>query len=166
MILSVLLLIAASCGTVQRGSVPANGNRGSERIDNTPAAISVSGMNRVIQQLHGAHNEWQGTPYRLGGNGMNGIDCSAFTQIVFRDFFSQNIPRNTREQLQVGNGVRKSSIRPGDLIFFRTGRSVLHVGIAMDDGNFLHASVSNGVMISNLSESYWAGRYLGARRLL
>ena len=97
---------------------------------------------------------------------MNGIDCSAFTQIVYRDFFGEDLPRNTRKQLGEGSGVRRSSIRPGDLIFFRTSRNVLHVGIAMEGGDFLHASVSNGVMISNLSEPYWAGKYLGTRRVL
>jgi len=123
-------------------------------------------MERVMQQLHSAHSEWQGTPYRLGGTGMNGIDCSAFIQVVYSDFFGTSLPRNTRQQLGEGEGVRRNRIRPGDLIFFRTGRRTLHVGIAMQNGEFLHASVSGGVMISNLSESYWAGRFLGVRRVL
>lgn len=160
-ILSVIIL--SGCGAVPRDSAPRNVDRSSSH---SPAAVSVSSFDRVVNQLHSAHREWEGTPYRLGGTGINGIDCSAFTQIVYRDFFGEDLPRNTREQLQEGSGVRRASIRPGDLIFFRTSRNVLHVGIAMEDGNFLHASVSNGVMISNLSESYWAGRYIGTRRVL
>lgn len=113
-----------------------------------------------------AHQEWQGTPYLLGGEGIGGVDCSSFIQIVFKEYFGKNIPRHTRDQLQEGTGVRRNFIRPGDLIFFRTGRGVLHVGIAMEEGDFLHASVSSGVMISNLSQRYWATRYLGARRLM
>lgn len=131
-----------------------------------PVAASVSTFDRVVDQLHSAHNEWEGTPYRLGGSGINGIDCSAFTQTVFRDFFGEELPRHTSDQLQVGEGVRRNSIRPGDLIFFRTGRGVLHVGVAMENGDFLHASVSKGVMISNLSDAYWAGKYIGTRRVL
>ncbi len=160
--------LLAACGTLPRGSAPAHGG-GPERVTNDtnpPIAASVSGYESVVQTLHGAHSEWEGTPYVLGGSSMNGIDCSAFTQIVFRDYFGKQLPRNTREQLQEGSGVRRNGIRPGDLVFFRTSRGVLHVGIVIESGNFLHASVSNGVMISSLSENYWAGRYLGARRIL
>lgn len=156
-----IAFLFASCGTVERGAGPVN-----RPAPEKPAAASVSGYNTVVNQLWGAHSEWKGTPYVLGGNGMNGIDCSALTQIVFRDFFGEELPRNTRNQLQEGSGVRRDFIRPGDLIFFRTGRGVLHVGIAMEDGDFLHASTSSGVMISNLGERYWATRYIGARRIL
>ncbi len=127
---------------------------------------SEEAMMNVQQILFSAHNRWEGTPYLLGGSSTRGVDCSAFTQIVYRDFFGLNLPRHTRDQLQEGSGIRRNQIRPGDLIFFRTGTGILHVGIAMDNGDFLHASVSSGVMISNLSENYWASRYLGARRML
>lgn len=158
------LIVLSGCGALPRGSAPAPGE-GSSSTRPT-SSMSVSSFDRVVDQLHSAHREWEGTPYRLGGTGINGIDCSAFTQVVYRDFFGEDLPRNTREQLGTGSGVRRESIRPGDLIFFRTSRNVLHVGIAMQDGDFLHASVSSGVMISNLSEPYWAGRYIGTRRVL
>jgi len=158
-----VLFMLTGCGVVPRDSGPQSQSPGAGSL---PTAASVSSFDRVVNQLHSAHREWEGTPYRLGGTGINGIDCSAFTQVVYRDFFGEDLPRNTREQLSEGSGVRRESIRPGDLIFFRTSRNVLHVGIAMEDGDFLHASVSNGVMISNLSEAYWAGRYLGTRRVL
>ncbi|MFO7798695.1 NlpC/P60 family protein [Rhodohalobacter sp.] len=159
----IFLFLLTGCGVVPRDSAPRSNPSGS---GNTPMAASVSSFDRVVNKLHIAHREWEGTPYRLGGNGLNGIDCSAFTQVVYRDFLGEDLPRNTREQLGEGSGVRRGSIRPGDLIFFRTSRNVLHVGIAMEEGDFLHASVSSGVMISNLSEPYWAGKYLGTRRVL
>ncbi len=158
--LTCILLIG--CGVVPRDEA----RPGSEAAESAPVAASVSSFDRVVEQLHSAHREWEGTPYQLGGTGISGIDCSAFTQVVYRDFFGENLPRSTGEQLQEGEGVRRNQIRPGDLIFFRTSRGVLHVGIAMDDGDFLHASVSSGVMISNIGEPYWAGRYLGTRRIL
>jgi hypothetical protein len=120
----------------------------------------------VQDKLFSAHHHWRGTPYVLGGSSTRGVDCSAFTQIVYRDFFGLNLPRHTRDQLREGSGIRRNHIRPGDLIFFRTGKNTLHVGIAMQDGDFLHASVSSGVMISNVGEKYWASRYLGARRIM
>lgn len=135
-----------------------------------PVAMDVSSkvenLTSIEKQLQNAFQQWEGTPYRYGGENSNGIDCSAFTQQVYRDFFGTDIPRSTRSQLQEGKGIRRRSIKMGDLIFFKTGRRALHVGISMGNDEFLHASVSSGVMISSISEHYWATRYLGARRVL
>ena len=162
-ILFVLSLTVSACGVAREAAVP---SAGSGKAPVMAAVTGTSEMSSVQERLFSAHSQWEGTPYVLGGKGPGGVDCSSFTQIVFDDFFDISLPRNTREQLQRGEGVRRRAIRPGDLIFFRTGRSTLHVGIAMERGDFLHASVSRGVMISNLSEPYWAGRYLGARRVV
>ena len=163
--LSILLMVIfiTSCGVSRESSQPQRSS------PDGPALITATPENErrsVQQQLNSAHQDWKGTPYILGGSGRNGVDCSSFTQIVYRDYFGLNLPRHTSRQLQEGTGVRRSHIRPGDLIFFRTARGVLHVGIAMQDGDFLHASVSSGVMISNIRENYWAGIYIGARRIL
>jgi len=135
-----------------------------------PMAMDISpafeNITSIEKQLENAHLQWKGTPYRYGGETRKGIDCSAFTQQVFRDFFGKKLPRHTRTQLQTGISVRRRSIKTGDLIFFRTGRQSLHVGISLGNGDFLHASVSSGVMVSNMGEKYWAARFLGARRVL
>ena len=181
MVLSgVLFFYLTGCGISKRATVQERQEKVSTEQENAefkteseqlvPMAMDVSSriehLTSIQKQLQNAHHEWQGTPYRYGGEGSNGIDCSAFTQQVFRDFFNKDLPRNTRSQLQEGEGVRRRSIKTGDLIFFKTGRRALHVGISMGNGEFLHASVSSGVMISNLKEQYWAARYLGARRVL
>lgn len=176
----VLFFYLTGCGISKRATVQERQEKVSTEQENAefkteseqlvPMAMDVSSriehLTSIQKQLQNAHHEWQGTPYRYGGEGSNGIDCSAFTQQVFRDFFNKDLPRNTRSQLQEGEGVRRRSIKTGDLIFFKTGRRALHVGISMGNGEFLHASVSSGVMISNLKEQYWAARYLGARRVL
>lgn len=172
-LLGVLFFYVTGCGMANRATIP------DEPVQNEPkeesqsssplimdVSPSVEDVTDVRQQLQNAHQQWQGTPYRYGGENSNGIDCSAFTQRVFRDFFNTDLPRNTRSQLTEGAGVRRRSIQTGDLIFFKTGRKSLHVGISMGNGNFLHASQSSGVMVSNLGEQYWAVRYLGARRVL
>jgi cell wall-associated NlpC family hydrolase len=147
------VLFLASCGVATR-----------EASHQQPA--QTDRHDSVLESLNRAHEEWKGTPYILGGTGIGGVDCSSFTQIVFRDYFGKTLPRNTRQQLQEGSSVRRNHIQPGDLVFFRTGRDLLHVGIAMEDGKFLHASVSSGVMISRLDQRYWSSRYLTTRRLL
>lgn len=163
--LKILLFVifVTSCGVSRESSQP------QRSTPDRPALMTATPENEgrsVLQQLNSAHREWKGTPYILGGSGRNGVDCSSFTQIVYRDFFGLDLPRHTSRQLQEGTGVRRSHIQPGDLIFFRTARGVLHVGIAMENGDFLHASVSSGVMISNISQNYWASIYIGARRIL
>lgn len=113
-----------------------------------------------------AYRDWKGTPYVLGGASKNGVDCSQLVNLIFDNYFGIDLPANTRSQLNVGTGVRRLSLRTGDLVFFRTGRRTLHVGIMVNSREFLHASTSSGVMISELESSYWANRYLAARRVL
>ncbi|WP_340106499.1 C40 family peptidase [Rhodohalobacter sp. 8-1] len=153
-LLFALFLILSSCGVVNEQRVPQQATR------------TAAQESHVLDALNQAHNNWRGTPYVLGGAGMGGVDCSSFTQIVFKDYFGIELPRNTRQQLQEGTSVRRNYTRPGDLVFFKTGRNMLHVGIIMKGDRFLHASVSSGVMISNIGQRYWATKYLGTRRIL
>lgn len=108
----------------------------------------------------------RGTPYRNGGSDPNGFDCSGFTQWVFARV-GLRLPRETREQFQVGSPVRKGHQQPGDLIFFTTvARGASHVGIALGDDTFVHAPSSTGVVrIESLDLPYWSKRIVGVRRL-
>lgn len=107
-----------------------------------------------------------GARYRFGGNSREALDCSSFTQQVFRD---QNIglPRTAREQFLTGNEVSGGDLlRKGDLVFFRTYASFpSHVGIYLGNRKMIHAS-SRGkrVVISSMDTPYYMSRYIGARR--
>lgn len=116
---------------------------------------------RLLNQFQ----KWEGAPYRLGGSNRNGIDCSAFVQIVMDDALGITLPRTTREQLKFGQKVRPASARLGDLVFFRTGRTTYHVGIILRRDFFMHASTSRGVTIDRLGESYWQERIIQIRRV-
>ena len=107
-----------------------------------------------------------GTPYRLGGTTPTAFDCSGFTQYTFNKE-GLSIPRTTGQQMATGTPVSKSNLEVGDLVFFNTsGRGVSHVGIYSGSNNFIHASVSKGVMVSSLDDPYyWKSRYIGARRV-
>jgi cell wall-associated NlpC family hydrolase len=108
-----------------------------------------------------------GTPYRLGGIDGNGLDCSAYTYLVFRNTFNLDLPRSTAEQYRVGRRVGRTEVQFGDLIFFNTtGVNPSHVGIYIGDDLFAHASVSNGVTISSLESTYYRKRMTGIRRIL
>lgn len=111
------------------------------------------------------YSEWKGVPYRNGGTTKKGVDCSSFIQQTFSDQFSINLPRDTINQAQVGFQIPTNHLRPGDLVFFNTGYGVRHVGVMLDQRNFIHASTSKGVMISDLNQSYWQRTFWQARRL-
>lgn len=121
----------------------------------------------VIANLSEHQRAWKGTSYRLGGTTKQGIDCSGFTQLTFRELFGIRLPRITTEQAKVGTQIPKKSLRTGDLVFFKTGRGPngRHVGIYVKDGQFLHASTKGGVIYSDLNSPYWSKTFWQARRL-
>ncbi len=117
--------------------------------------------------------QYMGRPYRSGAKGPKAFDCSGFTSFVYRNFDISLNPSSSAQSTQ-GEKISRSDIRPGDLLFFkgRGGRSVGHVGIAVDveeSGNvkFIHAATSSGIRIDNLNDGgYYQKRYVGARRVL
>ncbi|GIU14065.1 MULTISPECIES: NlpC/P60 family protein [unclassified Shewanella] len=128
-------------------------------------ATSLSNTAEAKSQLIQVHQEWKGVPYRLGGMSKGGIDCSGFVLMTFKSRFGVQLPRTTAQQKELGKSVSKSQLRAGDLVFFKTGWSTRHVGIYISDSQFLHASTSQGVMISSLNNSYWKQKYWLSRRL-
>lgn len=126
---------------------------------------SPSPSELVKTRLYEQYQDWKGTRYQLGGMSKRGIDCSALVLLTYRDHMGIELPRTTQYQVLAGKAIKRAQLRAGDLVFFRTGRRGRHVGIYIEDGQFLHASVSRGVTISHLSDHYWKSRYWRARRL-
>jgi len=108
-----------------------------------------------------------GTPYVLGGNGADGIDCSNFTANIYENTLGRTLPRTTDGQYKTGQPVGSGKLKFGDLVFFNTTGAVpSHVGIYIGEDLFAHASVSFGVTISSLQSTYYENRYIGARRII
>lgn len=153
-LLFVLFLTALLSACSSAPSTPSHAGKTAD------LASAVATKTQLIQM----HREWKGVPYRLGGKSKAGIDCSGFVQLTFDDRFGVQLPRTTAKQKEIGHSVSKSQLRPGDLVFFKTGWSTRHVGIYLGDSQFLHASTSQGVMISSLNNSYWKQKYWLSRR--
>ena len=115
-----------------------------------------------------------GARYRSGSKGPYSFDCSGFTSYVFKQLGSANIGSSSRDQYARNTPVKRNEMQRGDLVFFTSpssGRNVGHVGIVVDVDpdthafNFIHASSSGGVMISNSTDGFYARRFIGVRRV-
>jgi cell wall-associated NlpC family hydrolase len=109
-----------------------------------------------------------GVRYRWGGDTPDsGLDCSGFVRYVFQDTLGMTLPRRAEEMSRVGEKVRVSELKPGDLVFFNTmRRSFSHVGIYIGDNKFVHSpSTGSTIRVDDMENAYWEKRYTGARRI-
>ncbi len=161
-LVSLVALAASACASGGARTGPAGPG---------PAPVSARGGDaEAVARGHrivAAALDLRGVPYRNGGANPSGFDCSGLVEFVFRRH-GLLVPRQTSQQFTVGARVGKKHIRAGDLLFFSTvGRGASHVGIAIDDDEFVHAPSSGGVVrVERLTLPYWARRFIGARRLV
>ena len=80
-------------------------------------------------------------PYLWGGRSPLGIDCSGFTQMVYR-LQGVDLPRDAYQQAEVGTTLSfVEESEPGDLAFFDNAEGkITHVGIILEDNHIIHAS--------------------------
>lgn len=130
-----------------------------------PVQAQKQGQADERTRLRHHYRAWAGTPHQMGGLSRRGIDCSGFVYVTYRDVYGMRLPRSTDQLWDIGQSVDLSEVQTGDLLMFKTGFKQRHVGIYVGDGEFIHASSSNGVMSSNVYSPYWTGAYRGARRV-
>ena len=111
-----------------------------------------------------------GVKYVYGGSTPKGFDCSGFVSYVFKRF-GVTLERASRDMGSSGKTVKKSALKPGDLVFFDTNgglNSINHVGIYIGNNQFIHASsgTKRKVTINSLSDSFYSKTYMRARDYL
>ena len=111
------------------------------------------------------YSDWKNVKYKMGGTSKSGIDCSGFTQKVYKEKFGIELPRTTVTQVNIGVEVKKSDLKMGDLVFFKTSKVDKHVGIYMGNGDFLHSSIK-GIKFTKLDKPFYKNTYWTARRIM
>jgi len=124
-----------------------------------------------IGKLHGKEKKiveeamsWIGTPYRYAcGEKGKGTDCSGMVLRIYQDVAGLKLPRNSAKQAEFCKKIGKKSVKPGDLVFFATGKNsgkISHVGIMIDGIRFVHASSRKGVIISDMTTPYYQRTFI------
>lgn len=109
-----------------------------------------------------------GKPYKWGASGPSSFDCSGLTSYAYKNGANVTLPRTSREQAKVGKSVSKSSLKPGDLLFFSSsGDGINHVGLYIGDSKMVHSPrPGDDVRIDKINSGYYSKTYVSAKRVL
>lgn len=161
-ILSLFLLLFASCGSSYKTIGKQQVAKAEQRL-----GVKIAKSDPLTLFLEAA--AWVGTPYRAGGQTKKGVDCSGFTTSVYREVYQKKLARNSADMYShnCARIRRKSNLKSGDLVFFRTTKSkeITHVGIYLKDNYFIHAATRGGVQVNRLDEPYYDQTFYRAGRV-
>ena len=136
--------------------------------DSTGLRADSTASDVLGNQIIAYAEQFLGVPYVWGGNGPKSFDCSGFTKYVM-NHFGYEINRTASAQSTNGVSISRSELQPGDLVFFHTFSSyvyITHVGIYAGNGQFIHASSTNGITYSSMYSDYYSDAYVCARRII
>jgi cell wall-associated NlpC family hydrolase len=172
LLIVVLVLLATGCAS--GGATPKPFPRPANHPEAPPAALPNNDVAPSVTptaraggyEISSTALSLRGTPYRNGGADTGGFDCSGFVWYVFGRH-GIVLGRTVTEQYRAGGEIAPSDLQEGDLVFFSTTTAgATHVGIVVGGDSFIHAPAATGVVrVEHLSSSYWAPRFVGARRV-
>ncbi|KMJ57434.1 endopeptidase [Bacillus sp. LL01] len=137
--------------------IKVNGIAGEETFE----ALGVESNHSNIVEVA---KKYEGTPYQWGGETPEeGFDCSGYLNYIFDEAENKDLPRTVKEIYAEGTKVESPAV--GDIVFFDVeGNGPSHAGLYIGNGEFIHASSTDGVKISEVGSSYWDDKYIGAKR--
>jgi cell wall-associated NlpC family hydrolase len=153
----LLVLVLAGCAGAPR--LPGAGPSAPVA---SPSSPSLTQGDRLASLASGLI----GQPYRYGGDGPQGFDCSGLALYVHQQL-GIAVPRTAVLQRQQAVALDRSELRAGDLVFFTMGARLLvdHVGIYVGDGRFVHAPrAGRPVRLSRIDDAVYGARFAGGAR--
>ncbi|MCW5625733.1 MAG: C40 family peptidase [Burkholderiales bacterium] len=160
-VIAASLVLISGCA-VQPITAPPDSGTSTTHSPGQRAPVQTAGDTAVSVAI-----DHLGTPYRFGGNGPDGFDCSGLVRFSYRAA-GIDLPRATTDQRKAGRSLAPDeALRPGDLLFYAPGRKApLHVGLYVSDGAFVHAPSSGGqVRTERMEAPYWRRSFVEARRV-
>lgn len=132
-----------------------------KNIEDFSRMLDIETSRLKNKELYSFILEWYGTPYQFGGQTMQGVDCSGFANVLYKQVYKIQLPRTSKDIAENIKRKYTDELKEGDLVCFSFGKSgeVNHVGIYLHNNRFVHASTSKGVIISDLTEP-WYGNFL------
>lgn len=175
----MVFVVAGFLVTPAQANVPIPRLQWSEHLASTRAVAPVqtarpgislrleedAGDSLIRELVLAKGHELLGTDYVYGSNREDAVDCSSLVQRMFRSA-GIKLPRTARELVRTGRAVAGRRFRPGDLLFYRWGRSGLHVAVYLPGDRILHASSSRREVVVSPLTSTWSRRMVTARRLI
>lgn len=172
-LLAILLVMVSfsSCHSSKKTSQ--NSGKGNTGIF-LPSEVEKKGewykkASAIRKQIVDEAYTWLGTPYAYACSEKGvATDCSGMVLQVYEKIVGVKLPRNSAKQAEFCKIIPRKEVVIGDLVFFATGKNeekISHVGIMIDDKNFIHASASKGVVISDMTQPYYVRTFKGFGRV-
>jgi len=163
LIITVIFLFTGCTSVVRYSSE--NHTTEISTTEHDTASVPDNSLNKERETIIKTASNYLGTPYCYGGNGDACFDCSGFVNAVYLKA-GIDLPRVSRDIYKMGISVNDETVQPGDLVFFKRGNTINHVGIYYGDGKMIHASTSKGVVIQSLSDSYFSSHFAGYKSII
>ena len=157
----LVLLSLYSCKHTKETASTSSGTTPKKETSNSikakyAAQLNVNPKEIRNEKLYQFIDEWYATPYKYAGFDKTGIDCSGFTSKLYESVYQKKISRASRDIYANAEEVKKENLKEGDFVFFKIeSKNVSHIGVYLMNNKFVHASTKKGVIISDLTESYY-----------
>lgn len=153
-----MLLAVSACGSSPAVKKVHENSSTYPSMTQSPASYSVAerAVSIAVAQV--------GVPYRYGGHGPNGFDCSGLVHYSYRRA-GKSVPRTTGQLWASARTIDRAQLQAGDLLFFAINGKMQHVGMYIGDDRFVHApSTGRKVQVASLESDFYEAALLRAGR--